>query len=71
MVREGNDFINSFVFNMKKGISTYTLKDNNYSLDMNIIVEKLSVSDNNIYVKYIISDTGFTYEYKIEMSECL
>ena len=71
MIREGNDFINTFVFNKKKSSSTYILKDNNYAIEMDIILEKMNVIDNIIYIKYVICDTNCTYEYKLEMSEYL
>ena len=71
LIRENNDFINTFIFNKNNGSSSYTLKDNNYTIDMDIIVHDTNITNNVIYVKYTISDTGFMYEYKIEMSECL
>lgn len=71
VIREGNDFINTFIFNMKKSISSYTLKDNNYTIEMNVKVENINIGNDYIYVKYIIIDTDCVYEYKIEMSEIL
>ena len=71
LIRENDDFINTFIFNKNNGSSSYTLKDNNYTIDMDIIVHYINITNNVIYVKYTISDTGFMYEYKIEMSECL
>ena len=70
MTREGKDFINTFIFNEKKGKSSYTLKDNNYTIDMDIIVNDMNIKENSIDIKYVICDTGCSYEYKIEMSEC-
>lgn len=71
ILREGNDYINSFIFNRTKGSSSYTLKDNNYTIDMDIIVKELIINDNSFCVKYLISDTNCEYEFKLEMSECL
>lgn len=71
MVREGKDFINTFIFNNKRGSSSYTLKDNNYTIDMSIKVIDMQVDDNIIYIKYVISDTNCEYEYKIEVSDYL
>ncbi len=71
MIREGNDFINTFVFNKKKSISTYTLKSNNYTIDMDVNVNEIDINENNIYIKYVINDTECIYEYMIEMSESL
>ena len=70
MIREGKDYINSFIFNKKKGISTYTLKDNNYTIEMDIDIKEIII-DNDFYVKYVICDTSCLYEFKLEMSECL
>lgn len=69
MVREGKDFINTFIFNNNGGSTSYTLKDNNYTIDMNIKVVDLHVDDSVIYIKYFISDTNCEYEYKIEVSD--
>lgn len=71
MVREGKDFINTFIFHKKNGTSTYTVKDNNYTIDMGIIVKELIIRENFIDIKYIISDTGYEYEYRIEASESI
>ena len=64
MIRESKDFINTFVFNKKKSSSTYTLKDNDYSIEMDIIVNELIIDNDFINIKYIISDTECEYEYK-------
>lgn len=71
MVRETDDYINSFVFKKKNATSNYLLKDNNYSLDVNIDVQELNINDNYFYVRYVIMDTSCTYDFKIEMSNCL
>lgn len=71
MVRETEDYINSFVFNKKNAISNYLLKKNNYSLDINIDVQELSIDDNFFYVKYVIVDTSCTYVFRIEMGNGL
>lgn len=70
MIREGKDYINSFTFNKKKASSTYTLKDNNYTIKMDIDIKDIII-DNGFYVKYMICDTSCLYEFKLEMSECL
>lgn len=71
MVREGNDFINTFVFNKKKSNSNYFLKDNNCDLDMDVNTIYFEISDTIIFVKYEIVETGCLYEYRLEMSEIL
>jgi len=69
MIREGNDFINSFVFNIKNSKCNYLIKENNYDVDINITTINMDVNENNIYVKYVIVDSNSEYEYKLEMSE--
>lgn len=71
MVRDGNDYINSFAFKKKNAISSYLLKENNYSLDMDIDVQELIIDDNFFYVKYMIKDTSCIYEFRIEVSNSL
>ena len=71
MIREGNDYINSFVFKKTKGNSSYTLKDNNYTIGMDIMIKELVINDNSFNIKYLISDTMCEYEFALEMSECL
>lgn len=71
LIREGNDFINTFIFNKKKSNSNYLLKENNYDIDMEVITMNIDILDSVIYVKYRIVDTGCIYEYKLEMSDIL
>lgn len=71
LVRESDEFINSFVFNKAKSKSNYLLKENGYDMDMDIEVKKIEILDNYIYVKYEIMDTSCEYEFKIEMSEVI
>ena len=68
--RKGKDYINSFIFNKKKASSTYSLKDNNYTIEMDIDIKEIII-DNGFYVKYMICDTSCLYEFKLEMSEFL
>ena len=70
MIREGKEYTNSFKFNKKKASSTYTLKDNNYTIEMDIDIKEIII-DNGFYVRYVICDTSCLYEFKLEMSECL
>lgn len=71
MIRENDDFINSFIFNKKSSTSTYTLKDNNFTIDMDIVVKEMIVNEKLIDIKYLICDTECEYEYRIEMSESI
>ena len=71
LVRDGNDFINSFSFSEKHGKSNYYLKEHGYSVDMDINMKMFDVNDNKIYVKYVIVDTECEYELLIEMGDVL
>lgn len=71
LIREGEDFINTFVFNDNKSKCNYFLKDNGYELNLNIDCSLIDIKDNSLLIKYTILDTSCEYEYKIEMSELL
>ena len=71
LVRDGNDFINSFSFSEKSGKSNYYLKEHGYSIDMDVKVDVLVIDDNKIFIKYVIAQTGCEYELMIEMEGVL
>ncbi len=71
LVRDGNDFINSFSFSEKSGKSNYYLKEHGYSIDMDVNVDVLVIDDNKIFIKYVIAQTGCEYELMIEMEGVL
>lgn len=71
LIRDGNDFINTFVFNKKNSNSNYLLKENGYDMDMEVITSNMEISDELIYIEYEIISTSCKYEFKIEMSEIL
>lgn len=71
LIREGKDFINTFIFNKNKSKCNYFLKDNGYELDLNIDCILIDIEDNSILIKYMIVDSSCEYEFKIEMSEML
>ncbi|MGN1341861.1 MAG: hypothetical protein ACI4VL_01355 [Bacilli bacterium] len=71
LIREDNDFLNTFVFNINKSYSNYLLKENNYDIDLDVNTSIMNVSDNSIYVKYLIVETKCEYEFKIETSDIL
>lgn len=71
LIREGKDFINTFIFNKNKSKCNYFLKDNGYELDLNIDCILTEIEDNSILIKYMIVDSSCEYEYKIEMSEMI
>ena len=62
MIRDGNDFVNTFIFNNNNSKSNYLLKENGYDMESN---------DKLIYIEYEIVSTSCKYEFKIEMSEML
>ncbi len=71
LVRDGNDFINSFSFSEKSSKSNYYLKEHGYSIDMDVNVDVLVIDDNKIFIKYVIAQTGCEYELMIEMEGVL
>ena len=71
LVRDGNDFINSFSFSEKSGKSNYYLKEHGYSIDMDVNVDVLVIDVNKIFIKYVIAQTGCEYELMIEMEGVL
>ena len=71
LIRDGNDFTNSFVFSKNDSRSNYYLKEHCYSVDLNIDTKILEISDNKIYIKYVVIDTESEYELMIEMGDIL
>lgn len=73
LIRDGADFINTFIFdnNKKNSISNYLIKENNCDVDIYIDVIDLKIDDDIIYIKYLISETNCIYEYKLEMRDVL
>lgn len=71
VIRDGNGFINTFVFNVNRSNCNYFVKDNNYDVDIDVDTIYMEVSANIIYIKYLIVDSGCVYEYKLEMSDIL
>ena len=71
LIRDGDDFVNTFVFNKKNSNSNYLLKENGYDMDMEVITSNMKFSDELIHIEYEIISTSCKYEFKIEMSEIL
>lgn len=73
LIRDGADFINTFIFdkNKKNSISNYLIKENNCDVDIDIDVIDLKIDADIIYIKYLISETNCIYEYKLEMRDVL
>lgn len=71
LIRESDDFLNTFVFDKEKSVSNYLLKENGYSLDLDVVTLYIDICEYSIFIKYKIVDTNNDYEFKIEMSETL
>lgn len=69
LIREGNDFINTFVFDKNKSTCNYFLKDNNYDVDIDIKTNMVNYDNDYIIIRYVIVDSNCEYEYKLEMSD--
>jgi len=69
LIREGSDFVNTFIFNKDNSRCNYLLKENNYDVDIEINTIMINASDDSIYIKYSVIDSKCEYEYKIEMSD--
>lgn len=71
LTREGNDYINTFLFNKKKSKCSYLLKEHGFNVDIDIRVIDINIDDNDVYVKYVVIDSNIEYEFKIEASDIL
>ena len=49
--------------------STYTIKESNLSLSIDIRTNKIEINNNYIKISYTVIDSNNDYEYYIEMSE--
>ena len=71
MIRDGNDFVNTFIFNNNNSKSNYLLKDNNYDIDIDVELNNMNICDNYLDIAYKIIDTDNLYEFRIEMSDMI
>ena len=70
LLRENEEFINNIKFSKgKKYISEYCLKENNFTVELNIETIDLKFSDNLLLIKYVVIESNEIYEYKIELSD--
>ena len=53
----------------KKIASLYTVKENNITLEIDVLTNNLEITEKNIKILYTIIDSNTSYEYNIEMSE--
>ena len=64
LVRDGNDFINSFSFNEKHGKSNYYLKEHGYSVDRVASTRYGLISFNGIQSLSSLNTNSFLVSYK-------
>ena len=69
LIRDGSDFINTFIFDKNNSSCNYFLKENNYDVDIDINTLNIDINDDSICIKYLIIDSNIEYEYKLEMSD--
>ena len=70
LIRENEEFVNIIRFAKNKELlSEYTLKENNFIIDLSIKTLDVKISDNFILIKYVVIESDETYEYKIELSD--
>ena len=70
LLRENDEFSHSMIFEEnKKHISEYYLKNDNYSLEFNILTTSLKIEKNKIDITYKILESNSIYNYMIEMSD--
>lgn len=71
ILNRNNDEIESTMYfeENKKISSLYTMKENNISIDIDILTNKLEIKKNFIKITYTVIDSNTVYEYNIEMSE--
>ena len=70
LVRSNNAIECIMLFEKNKNTtSQYHLKEDAYTIEIEIKTTKLEISDHQIIIKYTVIDSNTNYEYKIEMSE--
>ena len=67
LIREGNDFVNTFLFNNKNSRCNYLLKENGLDVNIDIKTITIDIGGNNVLVKYVVLDSECEYEYKLEI----
>ncbi|MBQ2873386.1 MAG: hypothetical protein IJE89_05255 [Bacilli bacterium] len=72
LLRENNEFTHGMLFEENKtNKSEYYLKESNYSLEFNILTEKLIIDKNKIDITYKIIESNNIYNYVLESSDNL
>lgn len=68
--RNNKEIESTIYFEKNKKIpSLYTLKENNITLEIDVLTTNLEITEKNIKILYTIIDSNTSYEYNIEMSE--
>lgn len=71
ILKRSNNELDSIIYFEKNKIipASFTIKENNLSLNIDIRTDKIEISDNHVKVLYTVIDSDNSYEYHIEMSE--
>jgi len=70
LIRESDEFKNILKFKINtETVSEYLLKENNFTIELNIKTTNIEKNDNSIKISYIVIDSDNEYEYYIEMSD--
>ena len=70
MNRNNNEIEQTMYFEKNKTVSSiYTLKENNITINIDVLTNKIELTENSIKILYTIIDSNISYEYNIEMSE--
>lgn len=70
LIRESDEFKNILEFKLNaETISEYLLKENNFTIELNIKTTSIEKNDKSIKISYIVIDSDNEYEYYIEMSD--
>ena len=66
LIRENKDFKNILTFSKNRSIlSEYIIKENNFSVFIEVKTLELIQNEKELYIKYKIIDSDTIYEYKI------
>ena len=70
MNRNNNEIEQTMYFEKNKTVSSiYTLKENNITINIDVLTNEIELTENSIKILYTIIDSNISYEYNIEMSE--
>ena len=70
MNRNNDEIEQTMYFEKNKTISSiYTLKENNITINIDVLTNEIELTKNSIRILYTIIDSNISYEYNIEMSE--